>query len=189
MIQRSLVLLKPDAIQRGIIGEILHSFERAGLKIVGMKLMTADVELAKSHYPDTEEWRTAVGKKTLEDCQKYNIDPLKSVGTTDPLEVGNIVKKWNVDYLTSGPVLAIVFEGVNCVERVRSLVGHTAPTKADPGTIRGDFGLDSTITANRRKRSIYNLVHASGTEEEARQEIKLWFRDDEILSYRRVHED
>jgi nucleoside-diphosphate kinase len=85
--------------------------------------------------------------------------------------------------------LAIVFEGVNTVERIRNLVGDTVPVRASPGTIRGDFSLDSAIAANRRKRTIYNLIHASGSEEEALEEIKLWFKDNEITSYRRVHED
>jgi len=189
MIQRSLVLMKPDAVKRGIVGEILHRFERAGLKMVAVKLVQADEELAKSHYPNTKEWKLTVGQRTIDDCLKYDIDLQANMGTTDPLEVGEIVKKWNVDFLISGPVLAIVFEGVNAVERIRSLVGNTVPVKAEAGTIRGDFSLDSAIAANRRGRTIYNLIHASGSVEEADTEIKLWFKDSEILSYRRIHED
>ncbi len=189
MIQRSLVLMKPDAVKRGIVGEILHRFERAGLKMVAVKLVHADEELAKKHYPDSEEWKKKVGMRTIEDCEKYGIDVQENMGTTDPIEVGNIVKKWNMDFLMSGPVMAIVFEGVNAVERVRSLVGETVPAKAAPGTIRGDFSLDSAIAANRRNRTIYNLIHASGSEEEAKEEIKLWFKEDPMLSYRRIHED
>jgi nucleoside-diphosphate kinase len=94
-----------------------------------------------------------------------------------------------VDFLMSGPVLAIVFEGVNAVERIRSLVGDTIPAKAAPGTVRGDFSLDSALSANRRKRTVYNLIHASGSPEEATEEIKLWFKDSELLAYKRVHED
>ncbi len=189
MIQRSLVLLKPDAVKRGIIGEVLHRFERAGLKMVGAKMVHATKELAQKHYPNTDEWKLIVGQRTIDDCEKYGIDLMANMGTTDPLKVGEIVKQWNVDFLTSGPVLAIVFEGVNAVERIRSLVGHTVPAKAEAGTIRGDFSLDSAIAANRRKRTIYNLIHATGTIEEAEGEIKLWFKDDEIFSYKRVHED
>jgi nucleoside-diphosphate kinase len=189
MIQKSLVLLKPDAVKRGIVGEILHRFERAGLKMAAVKLVQADEELGKKHYPNTKEWKQVVGQRTIDDCKKYGIDLLEIMGTTDSLEVGDIVKKWNMEFLISGPVLAVVFEGVNAIERVRSLVGNTIPVKAEPGTIRGDFSLDSAITANRRKRAMYNLVHASGSVEEAEMEIKLWFKPEEILSYRRVHED
>lgn len=189
MIQRSLVLLKPDAVKRGIVGEILHRFERAGLKMVAVDLVQADEELAKTHYPNTKEWKLVVGQRTIDDCEKYGIDLMSNMGTTDPLEVGELVKKWNIDFLMSGPVLAIVFEGVNAVERVRSLVGHTVPSKADPGTIRGDFSLDSAISANRRKRTIYNLIHASGSVEEAEMEIKLWFKEKDMLHYKRIHEE
>ncbi|HLC93658.1 MAG TPA: nucleoside-diphosphate kinase [Patescibacteria group bacterium] len=189
MIQRSLVLMKPDAVKRGIVGEILHRFERAGLKMVAVKLVQADGALAKKHYPDTEEWKLIVGQRTIDECNQYGIDLMQNMGTMDPLKVGEIVKEWNEDFLKSGPVLAIVFEGVNAVERVRSLVGHTVPSKAMAGTIRGDFSLDSALAANRRGRTIYNLIHASGSAEEAENEIKLWFKDDEIVAYRRVHED
>ncbi len=189
MIQRSLVLMKPDAVKRGIVGEVLHRFERSGLKMVAVKLTQADEKLAVAHYPNSNEWKQKVGQRTIDDCLKYGIDLMANMGTTDPIEVGAIVKQWNVDFLMSGPVLAIVFEGVNSVERIRSLVGETIPVKAAPGTIRGDFSLDSAIAANRRKRTVYNLIHASGSPEEAVEEIKLWFKADEILSYRRVHED
>jgi nucleoside-diphosphate kinase len=189
MIQRSLVLLKPDAVKRGIVGEILHRFERAGLKMVAVKLVQADEALARKHYPNTDEWKAIVGQRTIDDCIKYGIDLESNMGTTDPIKVGEIVKQWNMDFLMSGPVLAIVFEGVNAIERIRSLVGNTVPAKAEAGTIRGDFSLDSAIAANRRQRTIYNLIHASGSEEEAKGEIALWFKDNEIVSYRRVHED
>ncbi|RJR27979.1 nucleoside-diphosphate kinase [candidate division WWE3 bacterium] len=189
MIQKSLVLMKPDAVKRGIVGEILHRFERSGLKMVGAKLVHADQALAGKHYPNSDEWKMKVGQRTIDDCEKYGIDLMENMGTTDPVRVGEIVKQWNVDFLTSGPVLAVVFEGVNAVERVRALVGETVPVKAMPGTIRGDFSLDSAIAANRRKRTIFNLIHASGSEEEAEIEIKLWFKENELFSYRRVHED
>jgi nucleoside-diphosphate kinase len=189
MIQRSLVLMKPDAVKRGIVGEILHRFERAGLKMVAVRLVHADENLAKNHYPSSDKWLLTVGQRTVDDCEKYGIDLMENMGTTDPLKVGEIVKQWNEDFLKSGPVLAIVFEGINAVERVRSLVGNTIPAKAEPGTIRGDFSLDSAIAANRRQRTVYNLIHASGTPEEAAEEIKLWFKEDELLTYRRIHED
>ena len=189
MIQRSLVLMKPDAVKRGIVGEILHRFERAGLKMVAVKLIQPGEDLAEKHYPNTEKWKSTVGQRTIDECKANGIDLMENIGTTNPLKVGEIVKKWNEDFLKSGPVLAIVFEGVNAVERVRALVGNTVPSKAQAGTVRGDFSLDSALAANRRSRTIYNLIHASGSDEEAQFEIDLWFKKDEILSYRRIHED
>jgi len=189
MIERSLILMKPDAVQRGIVGEILARFERAGLKVIGAKLIQATDELAESHYPTTDEWFEKVGRNTIEDSEKYGIDLQENIGATEPIEIGKLVKQWTKDFLTSGPVLALVLEGVHAVERVRSLVGPTVPVLAPPGTIRGDFSLDSAIAANRRSRAIYNLIHASGSVEEASKEIDLWFKSDELLSYKRTHED
>uniref|UniRef100_A0A7C4TKB8 nucleoside-diphosphate kinase n=1 Tax=candidate division WWE3 bacterium TaxID=2053526 RepID=A0A7C4TKB8_UNCKA len=188
MREKSLVLMKPDTVKRGIVGEILHRFERAGLKIVGAKLVRPDENLAFNHYPSSDEWKRAVGMRTVDDCEKYGIDLEKNMGTKDPIEIGEKVKQWNMEYLMSGPVLALVFEGAHAVERVRSLVGATVPVNALVGTIRGDFSLDSAIAANRKGRSIYNLIHASGSLEEAILEIDLWFRPEEIMDYENLND-
>ncbi len=189
MIEQSLVLLKPDAVQRGIIGEILHRFERSGLKIVAAKLVQADEKLASGHYPNSVEWKRNVGQRTVDDCNKYGIDLKKNMGTEDPVEIGEKVKKWNMEFLMSGPVMAFVFQGPHAIERVRALVGPTVPVNAPAGTIRGDFSLDSAIYGNIRNRAIYNLIHASGSVDEAKVEIKLWFGIEKMMDYRRVHED
>jgi len=183
MQERTLLVIKPDAVKRGLIGEIIQRVEKMGFKIVASKLVQIDEKLGEAHYPNSEEWKKNVGMRTIEDCEKYGIDLEKNMGTKDPVEIGNLVKKWNVDYLCSGPVFAFVLEGYNAVERLRSLVGHTVPAKAAPGTIRGDFSLDSAILANMNKRSIMNLVHASGTVDEARGEIDLWFRPEDFVEY------
>ena len=188
--ERTLILLKPDAVKRGLMGEIIQRFERVGLRLVGGKFLVVSEEIARRHYPNTVEWKQTVGQRTIDDCEKYGIDVMANMGTTDPLEVGEIVKKWNEDFLLSGPVLAMVWQGVNAVERVRSLVGATVPAKALPGTVRGDYSLDSAIEANKRSRTIYNLVHASGSVEEAGGEIGMWFKEDEIFDdYKLVYED
>jgi len=189
MIQRSLVLMKPDAVKRGIVGEILHRFERVGLKMVAVKMVSVSKEHAAKHYRKDDVWAKKVGEIRVEDCKKYKIDITEMYGTVDPVEIGHKVNELNFDFLTSGPVLAIVFEGANSVKRIRDLVGFTIPTEAAPGTIRGDFGLDSAFTGMIRKRTVYNFIHASGTPEEAEDEIHLWFKDDEMMSYRMVHED
>lgn len=189
MIQRSLVLMKPDSVQRGIVGEILRRLERMGLKIIGMKMLHADEEFVKKHYLTSDEELAIIGGKTLEDCEANGVDPMENMGTKDPVEIGRIIWGYNVEFLSSSPVLAIVFEGPNAIQNIRSQVGFTLPVKAAPGTIRGDFALDSSVGANNRKRTIYNLVHASGNESDAKREIELWFEEDELLEYKRVHED
>ncbi len=188
-IEQTLVLLKPDAVKRGVVGEILHRFERSGLKVVGSKMTQAKRDFAEQHYLMSEEAMLAIGKRTLSDCEKFGVDACENMGSADAMEIGKKVWEWNVDFLTSGPVLAFVLEGIHAVESVRSMVGATVPLNAAPGTIRGDFSLDSAIGANIRKRTIYNLIHASGTVDEAKREINLWFKPEEIVSYRRVHED
>lgn len=189
MIEQSLVLLKPDAVVRGVAGEIIHRFERVGLKIVGMKMVHPKVDFVKKHYLTTDEKLKIIGERTLSDCIEFEIDVVANMGTNDPVEIGRQVWNWNVEFLSSGPVLAIVFEGVNSIQNIRNMVGSTVPSKAAPGTIRGDFSLDTAVGANKRKRTVFNLIHASGSIEEAKDEINLWFTSDEIYTYRRLHED
>lgn len=187
--ERTLVILKADAVQRGIIGEIIARFEKMGLKIVGMKMLVPDNELANKHYPvDRREFIEGMGKKTLENYAEQGKDPVAEFGHADPHKIGLQVQKWLVDFITSGPVLAMVLEGPHAVELVRKVVGHTLPAKAQPGTIRGDYSFDSSALANERKRPIRNLIHASGSREEAEFEVDLWFKPGEIFEYDTIHQ-
>lgn len=183
------MLLKPDAVQRGITGEILDRFEQTGLKIVGAKLIKADKFLAEKHYKKDESWHRGVGEANIKDCAALGIDIGEFFGTTNPVEIGKTVNQWLFDMFEKGPVFAFVFEGPNAVAKIRSLVGSTYPNVAPPGTIRGDYGLDSAVTSLTKKRAVFNLIHASGTSDESEAEIALWFKPEEIISYRRVHED
>lgn len=183
------MLIKPDAVMRGLVGEIMSRFERMGLKIVALKLVTVPKELAQRHYPESrQELLEGMGKKTLETYAKYGRDPKEELGTMDPLAIGTMVNRWNIDFVTSGPVVAILLEGLHAIDNVRMAVGNTLPTFAQPGTIRGDFSLDSPALANARKRAVRNLVHASGNPEEAKYEAELWFRQPEIQDYQRSDE-
>lgn len=155
MIERTLVLLKPDAIERGLVGKIIERFELVGLKIVAMKMVKVDENISKKHYKEH------VDKPFYQSIEEY---------------------------ITSGPVLAMVLEGVHAVEVVRKLVGPTEPRKAQPGTIRGDFAHISYAYADNKKIAVKNLIHASDSVESAKYEISVWFRDDEIISYESVHE-
>lgn len=175
MNQKTLVLIKPDGMARGLAGEVISRFERVGLKIVKAKLVSASKELAAEHYPTTPEWLEKVGNNTISDCLKYGVDVKKAMGTDVPSEIGELVHKWNLEYISSAPILALVWEGIHAVEVIRKLCGPTLPLLAAPGTIRGDFSSNSAISENLEHQPIRNLIHASGTPEEAEREIKLWF--------------
>ena len=183
MYEKTLFIVKHDGVARGLTGEIIKRLERVGLKMVAMELIQSTSKLGSSHYPNSEKWLKTVGKRTLDDYSLKGIDPVKDLGTDDPKKIGSMVKGWLIDYLGAGPVLAMVWEGPQAVSVVRKLAGDTIPAKAMPGTIRGDFGIDNPILANKHKRPIYNVVHASGEVAEANEEIALWFSKDEIYSY------
>jgi nucleoside-diphosphate kinase len=187
--ERTLVVIKPDGVTRGLIGEILARFEKVGLKVVASKMVLVSKELADKHYPgDREELWVGIGHKTLDNYKEMQADAKKILGTADPKEIGKLVRVWLLEYITSGPVYAVVLEGPHAVELVRKISGHTLPFKADPGTIRGDLSFDSSFLANNAKRAIKNLIHASGSLDEARYEIPLWFTKAEIVSYTRAEE-
>lgn len=174
--QRTLVLLKPDASKRGLIGEVISRFERVGLRIVKAKVFDkVTPEHAAAHYPVTDEWYQKVGKNTADDCEKYGFSLKEVMGTDDLKEVGKIIHRFNQDFLMSCPILALVLEGNHAIEIVRKLVGHTIPVLSAPGTIRGDLSNESSLVANLDKRTVENLVHASGNSSEAEWEIELWF--------------
>ncbi len=187
--ERTFVAVKPDGVQRGLTGEILRRFERAGLKIIGLKIVQVSKELAEKHYPaDREELIVGMGNKTLEGYKQLEIDAKRELGTDDPREIGELVRSWLADYITSGPVIAMVLEAPHAIELVRKLIGNTMPLSANPGTIRGDYSYDSAYLGNTRKRPAKNLVHASGNQAEAKYEIPLWFTQQELVSYARSDE-
>jgi nucleoside-diphosphate kinase len=173
--ERTLVLIKPDAFKRGLVGEIISRFERVGLKLEGMKILNATIEIVEKHYPDDKNWIRSVGKKTIDTYEKYNLNIIEDLGTNDALKIGKLVRKWLIQHLTSGPVSVLILSGNHAVEIVRKIVGNTVPIFAELGTIRGDFSIDSPDLSTRERRVLQNLVHASETVEEAKREISLWF--------------
>ncbi len=188
MQERTLIILKPDAVQRGLIGDIVSRFERIGLKIIGAKFFVPTEELLNKHYPtDRTEFIEGMGHKTLDNYKDLGLDPKAVLGTDDPVEIGKLVQKWLVDFMVSAPVFAVVLEGPHAIEIVRKVRGHTLPLKAEPGTITGDYSFDSSSLANDQQRPIRNLVHASGNREEAEFEIGLWFEPGELHDYSTVH--
>jgi nucleoside-diphosphate kinase len=157
-VERTLVLLKPDAVARGLVGRVLARFEDALLKVVASKMVWMDADLTRRHYFDLEE------------------------------RFGPAVYNAMAEFMQSGPVVAFVLEGVQAVATTRKLVGSTYPDEAQPGTIRGDFAHVTKAYANERGIAVANLVHASGNAQEAAQEIDVWFTKDEIHEYRTASE-
>lgn len=184
--ERTFVMVKPDGVQRGLVGEIIARYERAGLTLVGLKMVHPTKEMVEKHYPSTEEWFKTAGEKTLNSYREFGLDPREHLGTDSAVEIGKIVKKWLIQFISSSPVVCMVWEGNHAIENVRRIVGNTLPIKALPGTIRGDFSCDSPDLANAKHRPVRNLVHASGDPEEARHEIMLWFKEEELYHYERV---
>lgn len=158
-IERTFVMLKPDAVQRCFVGEILTRFEKVGLKIVGLKLVWVTEEFARQHY--------------TEDLEKRR---------------GKQVRDYMVDFIKAGPVVAICFEGVHAIEIVRKMIGSTEPRAASPGTIRGDYSHVSYAHCDKLSKGVRNIVHASADAKDAAYEVNLWFTDKELHSYSTVHD-
>ncbi len=182
--ERTLVIIKPDGIQRTLIGEIIKRYERMGLKLIGIKLTVPTEELVEKHYLVDPQWKQTVGVKTIAAYDKKGETP----PSKDPLVVGEAVLAMLKKYITSGPVIPMVWQGAHAVEVVKKITGGTEPRTSDVGTIRGDFMLDSYPMADSDKRAIRNLAHISGSVSDAEVEIPLWFSEAELVNYRLVQE-
>lgn len=176
--ERSLVLLKPDTVQRSLIGEVIKRFERTGLKISAMKMIMATEEQLLTHYNKTDEWYERKGKGIVEELQKAG-KPVEK----EPVEYGKDIIRTIVTYMTAAPVVAMILEGNKAVSVVTKIVGTTEPATSDVGTIRADFTLDSYYHATYENRAVRNLVHQSESPEEAEREIAIWFKEAEMMDY------
>lgn len=187
--ERTFLMLKPDGVKRGLTGEVIRRMEQVGLKVIALQMDKPSREQMDNHYPKDETWIRRVGQKTLSTYEKYGYDATRELGTNDDLEIGTMVRGWLIDFMTSAPLVKVVFQGVHAVDMVRKLVGETMPFMADVGTIRGDYSVDSAAAANKEKRAVHNIVHASETPEEAEHEIGHWFEKGAIYEYSRMEED
>ncbi len=186
--QKALIIIKPDGVERGLIGRIVSRFETVGLKIIGLKFEWATKEKILVHYPETEAWFKKVGERTLTNYAKKGLDVKKVFGTDDSIQIGRTVKKWLINYLQESPLFIVVLESYDCIEIVRKLSGNTIPVLAAPGTIRGDFSHDTIDLANEQNRPLRNIIHASDTVEDGEKEIKVWFKLEELFNYERAGE-
>ena len=187
--EKTYVMIKPDGVRKGLIGEVIRRFEQRDLKIVALEMINPSHEQVDDHYPKNEEWITRLGNKTTSTYEKYGFDLLADFGTTDPAKIGPEIRKWLIDYMKSAPLVKMVVQGIHAVDVVRKIAGETLPYKAAIGTIRGDFSIDSPVLANVEKRAVMNIVHCSETPEEATHEIKHWFGDAPMYSYKRFGVD
>jgi len=187
--EQTYVMLKPDGVRKGLIGEIIKRFEQRDLKIVALEMFQPDHKQLDDHYPKDEAWITRLGTKTLSTYEKYGYDAMTDFGTTEPEKIGPEIRKWLIDYMKSAPLVKMVVQGVHSVDVVRKIAGDTMPYKADMGTIRGDFSIDSPALANKEKRAVMNIIHCSETPEEAAHEIKHWFGNIKTHDYKRFGVD
>lgn len=183
-------MLKPDAVRKGLIGEIIRRLEQRDLKIVALEMFQPTHSEIDSHYPKDEKWIARLGQKTLATYEKYGFDAKEELGMVSDLEIGKEVRKWLVDFMTSAPLVRMAVQGIHAVDVVRKISGPTMPYLAEVGTIRGDFSIDSPLLANKEKRAVMNLIHASETPEEALHEIEHWFgKNAKIFGYKRFGVD
>jgi nucleoside-diphosphate kinase len=181
--ERTFVIIKPDGIQRSLVGEILGRFERAGLKIAGMKFGIADETKLWDHYNKDDAWFLKKGTNLIE-----NFTAAGKPITKEPIEYGKDIIRALVKYITAGPVLMLVLEGNQAVAVTVKLTGSTEPATSDVGTIRGDYTLDSYQMANIDDRAVRNLIHCSENVADAQREIALWFNESDLLNYTIVQE-
>lgn len=187
--EKTIIIIKPDGVKRGLIGEIISRIERRGLKIISLEMIQATKEQIDGHYPSDEKWIRRLGEKTQKNYKNYGFNIKKEFRTDNPLKIGEKVRGWLIDYLTSGPMVKMVVKGIHAIDMVRKLAGSSMPTEAEMGTIRGDFSVDDATAANRDKRAVHNILHASETPAEAEHELLFWFAAEDIYDYKRAEED
>lgn len=183
--ERTLVIVKPDGIQRSLVGEIIKRYEQSGLKLVALKMGVPTVDMVEKHYTVDPNWFTITGQKAIDAYKKQG----KTPPSEDPKEITKIILSNLKKYFTAGPVIAMVWQGVHAAAIVRKITGGTEPLTSGVGTIRGDYTIDSYQLADVDGRAVRNLIHASGNAEEADKEIALWFKPEELFDYRLVQDE
>ncbi len=181
--EQTFVILKPDAIQRGLIGEIISRLERTGLKLVALKMINATEDQCWKHYNKDDAWFLEKGQKVVANREASGM-PIEK----EAIEYGRDIIGALVKFMTCSPIIPMVFEGNQAVGVIKKIVGGTEPLTSDVGTIRGDLTLDSYELSNLDDRAVRNLIHCSDKPEEAQREISLWFKEEELMKYRLISE-
>lgn len=185
MIERTLIIIKPDALKRGLVGKIIETFENVGLKLMAAKMLRPDKKVIKNHYPGTSEWIKEMGEKTLVSFKQSGQDVIKTFKTEDPNKLGSFIYERLIKYWMEGPIVVMVWQGPNAITVARKLRGHTIPALATPGTLHAQFSFDSSPLSASQDRVVKTFVHASGSIEEAEREIKYWFGNQKFKNYER----
>ncbi len=181
--ERTLVILKPDAVQRGLIGETIKRLERTGLKLVALKFVLASEDQLWQHYKKDDAWYLEKGKRIVTERKAAGLKVDK-----EEIEYGKDIVKALVKFMSAGPIVPMIWEGNKAVGIVKKLVGSTEPLSSDGGTIRGDYTLDSYELASIDERAVRNLIHCSDPVSDAEREIPIWFSPEEIVKYRLIAE-
>ena len=181
--EKTLVIVKPDGVQRSLVGDIIARIERTGLKIIAMKMLLASEDTLWKHYDKDDTWFIEKGAIAIESRKSQGLEVDK-----EAIEYGKDILRGNISFMTSGPVIALIVQGNQSVGVVKKLVGGTEPLTSDVGTIRGDYTVDTYSLANSSSRAVRNLVHCSDKVSEAEREIALWFNESEIVKYNLANE-
>lgn len=184
MIERTLVLVKPDGVERALVGKVISRLEEAGLKVVAMKMLLSTKELAGKHYYAEQKWFEDTGNRSIKALAARGV-----VVKDTPVQFATRIRNYLIEFLTDAPIVAMVLEGNEAISITRKIVGSTEPKNSDPSTIRGMYSLDSYERADQRKGPIRNIIHASEDKRTADREIKVWFKPKEILDYKRADQD
>ncbi len=183
--EKTLIIIKPDAVKRGLVGKIIETFENVGLKLLAAKMVKPSKDVIKNHYPGTPEWIKEMGEKTLASFKQSGVDVKEKMGTDDPEKLGAFVYERLINYWMEGPIIVMVWEGPEAVQIARKLRGHTIPFLAQTGTLHASYSFDNSILSSSLNRVVKTFVHASGSVEEAEREIKYWFGKTDFKNYQR----
>lgn len=183
--EQTLVIVKPDGVQRGLIGEVIKRYELCGLKLVALKMIIPTKELTLKHYSTDPDWAFKTGTKSFEAYKAKGLP----IPDKDPVKFAEDIRKKLTEFMSSGPVVVMIWQGMGAVAVVRKITGSTEPLSSVPGTIRGDYTIDSYSAADIDSRAVRNIIHSSGSTKEANAEIPIWFNKKEILSFRLISEE
>lgn len=185
MVEQTLIILKPDAVKRGLIGKVIETYENVGLKLMAAKMLKPSADVIKNHYPGTSEWIKEMGEKTISSFKQSGDDVMKTFKTDDPTKLGQFIYDRLIKYWMEGPIVVMVWAGPNAVTVARKLRGHTIPSLAVPGTLLAEYSFDSSPLSASLDRVVKTFIHASGSVDEAEREIKYWFKDEKFKDYER----
>ncbi|MGB9883034.1 MAG: nucleoside-diphosphate kinase [Microgenomates group bacterium] len=183
--EQTLIIIKPDAVKRGLVGKIIETFENVGLKLMAAKMVKPSEDVIKNHYPGTKEWLKEIGEKTIMSFKQSGVDVKKKLGTDDPEKLGAFVYERLIKYWQEGPIIVMVWQGPEAVQIARKLRGHTIPLLAQTGTLHAAYSFDNSTLSSSLDRVVKTFVHASGSVDEAQREIKYWFGNTEFKNYKR----